>query len=85
MTIIALLLMLFAIKHYLADRTLQTLWMVEGKRRRGLSFVGPLAAHCGIHGILTTAVILSVAALLVNPVFLLWALPCGLFDFPPIF
>lgn len=81
MTIVALLLMLFAIKHYLADKYFQTNWMVEGKRRRGLSFVGPLAAHCGIHAILTITVILCVAALLVSPVLLVWALPCGVFDF----
>jgi hypothetical protein len=47
-----LLLVLFQIKHLLADYPLQTAYML-GKFRPGWGFVGPLAAHAGVHGLLT--------------------------------
>jgi hypothetical protein len=50
---LALLCALFFVKHYLADWQFQTLWMVRGKRRDSLSFVWPLSAHAGMHGVLT--------------------------------
>lgn len=55
------LLLFFALKHWLADREWQTLWMVEGKRKEGWAFVVPLAAHAGIHAALTFYVLFAVA------------------------
>lgn len=50
-----LLLVLYQLKHYLADFPLQGAWML-GKFRPGWDFVGPLAAHAGVHGLFTLAI-----------------------------
>lgn len=55
------LLCIFEVKHYLADWAFQTPWMVRGKRRVGLDFVVPLAAHAGLHALLTFLIIVLVA------------------------
>ena len=46
-----------AIKHYAADFLLQNNWMARGKERlRG--WEAPLAAHAGVHGLATLAIVL---------------------------
>ncbi len=52
MTTIFTLLVLFQIKHFLADFPLQTRWML-GKFQPGWEFVYPLLAHTAIHAIFT--------------------------------
>jgi hypothetical protein len=80
MTIVVLLLALFAVKHYLADWQFQTKWMVEGKRLRGVGFIIPLATHAGIHAGLTLYVVLAFAVLVSSWWIAGWALACALFD-----
>jgi hypothetical protein len=46
------LLIVYQIKHYLADFPLQVNYMI-GKTKTGLAWVLPLAAHCAVHGGLT--------------------------------
>lgn len=48
----------FAVKHYIADFVLQTNWVARGKERSA-GWVGPLAAHAGIHGGLTLLIVLA--------------------------
>lgn len=52
-------LLLFEVKHYLADFQWQTLWMVRTKGRYG--HVGGLV-HAGLHGVLSVPVLLLMAA-----------------------
>jgi hypothetical protein len=80
LSLIALFLMLFALKHYLADRKFQTMYMVEGKRLSGWKFVKPLSMHCAVHAGLTFYIVLAVG-IMVAPAMIAWALPCALFDF----
>ncbi len=54
------LLILFQVKHFLADFVFQNVWMLQ-KARPGWDFIAPLSIHCGIHGITTLAVILYLA------------------------
>lgn len=56
-----LLLVLFQIKHYLADFPLQTGYML-GKGKKGTAWILPLIAHSGVHAIFTLVI-----ALLANP------------------
>lgn len=81
MTIVVTFLILFALKHYLADRRWQRQWMVEGKRLPRWQFVKPLAVHAGIHAILTFYVVAAVGIMLSQPWFIFLSLPCALFDF----
>lgn len=46
------LLILFQIKHFLADYLFQTKWML-GKFKPGIDFVKPLMAHCAVHALFT--------------------------------
>lgn len=46
------LLLLYQLKHFLADYPLQRPWML-GKFLPGWAFVAPLAAHCAVHGAFT--------------------------------
>ncbi len=55
------LLILYQVKHFLADYVFQNVWMLQ-KARPGWDFVLPLSIHSGIHGFLTLLV-----ALYVNP------------------
>ena len=55
------LLILFQVKHFVADFVLQNVWMLQ-KARPDWDFVLPLAIHCGVHAGLTL-----VAALYLNP------------------
>lgn len=54
-----LLLAVFQVKHYVADFPLQTRYMLR-KTRDDWSFVAPLALHCGVHAVLTLAVVMYV-------------------------
>lgn len=51
MTEIFLLLILFQIKHFVADYPLQGAYMLGKFKREG--WVLPLAAHCGVHAVFT--------------------------------
>lgn len=55
MIAIFVLLVLFQLKHFLADYPLQRPWML-GKFLPGWSFVPPLAAHCAVHALFTIAI-----------------------------
>lgn len=46
------LLILYQIKHFIADYPLQGKYML-GKFKPGWDFLGPLAAHCTVHGLFT--------------------------------
>jgi hypothetical protein len=70
-TTIFVLLIVYQIKHFLADYPLQGAYMLK-KFMGGWQWVLPLAAHAGVHGLFTLAI-----TLLVNPV--LWWL--ALVDF----
>lgn len=50
----------FTVKQFLADFPLQSNWMARGKERRE-GWHGPLAAHAGVHGALTTLIALAIA------------------------
>lgn len=52
LTTIFTLLLLYQLKHFLADYPLQRPWML-GKFLPGWQFVVPLAAHCAVHGLMT--------------------------------
>ncbi len=53
----------FLAKHFLADFLFQTDWMATGKERpRG--WLPPLAAHAGVHGVMTAALFSAVSPLL---------------------
>ncbi len=56
MTTIFTLLVLFQLKHFLADYPLQTRYML-GKFQDGWTFVSPLFAHVCVHGLMTFAIV----------------------------
>lgn len=56
---ILVVLVLFSIKHLLADFPLQTVYML-GKGKTGLAWIMPLSAHCAVHAGLTLPIILFV-------------------------
>jgi hypothetical protein len=47
---------IFQFKHLLADFILQTPWMAQGKEKPK-GWLAPLAAHAGVHGVLTMAIL----------------------------
>jgi|SRR6185312_5566512 len=53
------LLIVFQLKHFLADYVFQNVWMLQ-KSRSGWDFVPPLSIHCGIHALITFGVCLYV-------------------------
>ena len=53
-----LLLVLFQVKHFLADYPLQNGYML-GKFKPGWDFAGPLAAHAGVHALFTFAIVFA--------------------------
>ena len=57
-----LLLVVFQIKHFLADYPLQNSYML-GKFKRGWDFLIPLVSHCLVHASLTLLIISSIASL----------------------
>jgi hypothetical protein len=60
---VLLLLVVFHLKHFLADYPLQGGYML-GKFKGGWDWVKPLAAHCGVHAIFTFVISLGVHAAL---------------------
>ena len=54
-------LVIFQLKHFLADYPLQGRYML-GKFRPGWDFALPLASHCGVHALFTLGI-----ALFINP------------------
>lgn len=57
--LIFVLLVVFQLKHFIADFPLQNQYMLQ-KQRSDWSFVAPLALHCSIHAILTLLITLVV-------------------------
>lgn len=49
------LLLLYQLKHYIADYPLQGVYML-GKFKPGWDFMGPLAAHCLVHAFFTMSI-----------------------------
>lgn len=47
-----LIAIMYQIKHFICDYPLQTPYML-GKFKPGWEFLGPLAAHCGVHALFT--------------------------------
>jgi hypothetical protein len=57
---LTLWMIIFAVKHVIADFVLQTSWMATGKdAKKGWAL--PLLVHCAIHGALATAILLALA------------------------
>jgi hypothetical protein len=54
-----ILLVLFQLKHFIADFPLQTVFML-GKGKPGLQFILPLGAHCTVHMVLSAMIIACV-------------------------
>jgi Protein of unknown function (DUF3307) len=52
---IFILLLVFQVKHFLADFPLQTPWMI-GKFKGGKEWIAPLAAHAGVHAFFTLVI-----------------------------
>lgn len=50
----------FAVKHVIADFVLQTSWMATGKDAK-TGWALPLLVHCAIHGVLAIAILLVLA------------------------
>lgn len=50
------LLVIFQIKHYLADYLFQTPYML-GKFKKGTEWIAPLCAHCGVHALFTLSIV----------------------------
>lgn len=51
-----ILMILFPIKHFLADFPLQSVYML-GKAKKGLAWILPLSTHCFVHAILSLIII----------------------------
>jgi hypothetical protein len=49
------LLILYQVKHFVADFILQNVWMLQ-KGKEGWGFLFPLSIHCAIHAFMTLAV-----------------------------
>ncbi len=56
------LVLVFKFKHWLADYVCQAPSFFLGKFRPGWDFVGPLAAHCGVHALATFAIAFTAGA-----------------------
>lgn len=73
--ILFLLLVVYQLKHFLADYVLQGEYML-GKFKPGWDFLKPLLAHVGVHGVMTFAI----ASTLLHGSHLGYAVLIGLFD-----
>ena len=51
------LLIIFQVKHFIADFVLQNVWMLQ-KSRPNWDFVLPLSIHCGVHALSTLPFVL---------------------------
>ena len=59
MTLVFVLLLVYQVKHFLADFPLQTPYMLK-KFLPGWEFVKPLAAHAAVHSVFTLVICLAV-------------------------
>jgi hypothetical protein len=59
---IFVLLLVYQLKHFLADYPLQAFDFMKGKFRPGWDFLVPLAAHCGVHAVLTYVIVVTYLA-----------------------
>jgi Protein of unknown function (DUF3307) len=57
--LVFILLVVYQIKHFIADFPLQTWWMLGKFKEKG--WVLPLAAHAGVHALLTLLIVLRTA------------------------
>ena len=57
--LVFVLLVVFQLKHFIADFPLQNRYMLQ-KQRSDWSFIPPLALHCGIHAFTTLIVVFLV-------------------------
>lgn len=76
------LLIIFQIKHFLADYPLQTPYMLGKFKEEG--WVGPLSAHAGVHAVFTMFIVLFYGNIVNNSnslIVLVVAILAGLFDF----
>lgn len=64
MTTVFVLLVLFQLKHFIADYPLQSPSFFVGKFRDDWGFLGPLLAHVGIHAVFTFILCVSFGATL---------------------
>jgi hypothetical protein len=55
---IILIMVIFQVKHFIADYPLQTIYMVNGKALPDRRFILPLSLHAGIHALSTLVVVL---------------------------
>lgn len=53
------LLIVYQVKHFIADFVLQNVWMLQ-KSRPGWDFIPPLSIHCGVHMALSLVIVLFV-------------------------
>ena len=60
LTFTFILLIVFQIKHFVADFPLQFPYMLK-KVNSGWDFVWPLSLHCGVHSLITLSIVLLVA------------------------
>jgi hypothetical protein len=56
-----LLIVLYEVKHFVADYLLQTAWIYKGKTRPGWSYVIPLGVHAGLHALGSLVILLYFA------------------------
>jgi hypothetical protein len=56
LTLVIGLMVVFQLKHFVADYPLQVPFMLRGKSRGGFAWLGPLAVHCGVHAALTLVI-----------------------------
>lgn len=78
MNSIFVLLVVYQVKHFLADYPLQTPYMLK-KFSPGLEYLKPLAAHAGVHAIFTCVVAILTSFWI--PVSLMTIIAVTLFDF----
>src|SRR5271166_324283 len=79
MTAVFVLLLVYQLKHFIADYPLQTSYMLGKFMEKG--WVVPLAAHAGIHASLTLAIALYYQAARGGHTSVLLALGLAVFDF----
>jgi hypothetical protein len=72
------LLVLFQVKHFMADYPLQTQYML-GKFKKGSEFILPLTFHCGVHAFFTFMIVMVLDR--EQRDVLTVAIACAIFDF----
>lgn len=77
MTVLFVLLVVYQVKHFLADFPLQNGYMLQKFKEKG--WVGPLSAHAGVHAGFTF--VISLVVLLHTNGGFMWAMGLAVFDF----